>query len=158
MDPGDEKSKSQVKRELRALQDLGREITELPEKYLVKLPLSETLLEEIRNARQMSRGALQRQLRYLGGLIANEDAEAIKQALHKVLHPVREDVTEFHKLEAWRDELVAGGEPEIDAVLARFPSADRQKLRRLVRHARKEQNEGKPPKSSRSLFRYLREL
>ena len=158
MDPEGEKSKSQIKRERLALQDLGRELTELPEKYLVKLPLNEALCEEIRNARQMSRSALQRQLRYIGGLLPNEDVETIRQALYEVLHPVREDVAEFHQIETWRYELLAGGEPDIDAVLARFPSADRQQLRQLVRNARKEQNEDKPPKSARLLFKYLRDL
>ena len=158
MDPVDEKSKSRIKRELLALQDLGRELTQLSEKYLVKLPLSQALCEEVRNARRMSRSALQRQLRYIGGLLPNENVEAIRQALYEVLHPTRDDVEAFHQIENWRDELLAGGEPEIDAALARFPSADRQHLRRLVRNARKEQVENTPPKSARLLFKYLREL
>ena len=49
-----EKSKSEIKRELLALQELGRELTGLPEKHLVKIPLTDLLREEIRQARGMS--------------------------------------------------------------------------------------------------------
>jgi ribosome-associated protein len=39
-----------------------------------------------------------------------------------------------------------------------FPRTDRQHLRKLIRQARKEQETGQPPRASRLLFRYLREL
>ena len=153
-----EKSKSKIKRELLALQDLGRELTELPDKYLIKLPLEESLLEEIREARSMSRIARQRQLRYIGRLLPHADVEAIRQALHDVLHPTREAVSYFHAIEKSRDQLLAGGEEEINIVIERNPNADRQHLRRLIRNAKKEQAENKPPKSARLLFKYLRDL
>jgi len=158
MDSETEKSKSQIKRELLALQDLGRELTELPDKYLVKLPLPDPLLIEIREARNMSRGTRQRQLRYIGGLLAQADVEAIRGALHDVLHPTREEVNYFHTIEKLRDELLAGGEHEIDTVIERNPNTDRQQLRRLIRNAKKERDENRPPKSARLLFKYLRDL
>ncbi|HYQ71705.1 MAG TPA: DUF615 domain-containing protein [Gammaproteobacteria bacterium] len=42
--------------------------------------------------------------------------------------------------------------------MAQFPLADRQHLRKLVRQARKEKEQRQPPRASRELFRYLREL
>jgi ribosome-associated protein len=42
--------------------------------------------------------------------------------------------------------------------MARFPLADRQHLRKLVRQARHEHEQKQPPRASRQLFRYLREL
>ncbi len=153
-----EKSKSVIKRELLALQDLGRVLTDLPEKHLVKLPLTEPLLEEIRQARNMRRSALQRQLRYVGGLLAHEDVDAIRKALHDVPNPTREEVNNFHTTEKMRDALLAGGEQDITDIIEHHPQADRQQLRHLVRNARKEQTENKPPKSARLLFKYLRDL
>lgn len=153
-----EKSKSKVKRELHALQDLGRELVELPDKQLVKIPLPEPLLQAIREARTMSRGARQRQLRYIGGLLPHEDVDLIRAALHEVLHPGREAVERFHGVERSRDELLAGGEEAVTKFIERFPDADRQQLRRLVRNAHKEQKENKPPKSARLLFKFLRNL
>ncbi|MFC1536558.1 DUF615 domain-containing protein [Pseudomonadota bacterium] len=41
--------------------------------------------------------------------------------------------------------------------LDRYPNVDRQRLNQLVRGAAKEAQLGKPPKSSRQLFRFLRE-
>ena len=158
MDADTEKSKSKIKRELLALQHLGRELAELPEKYLIQLPLDEALREEIRDARAMSRGARLRQLRYIGGLLANTDVETIQTALYAVLHPVREDMDRFHRLEKLRDGLISGGEQAINDLIARSPSAERQQLRRLVRNANKEHNENKPPKAARLLFKYLRDL
>ena len=152
-----EKSKSEIKRELLALQELGRELTGLSEKHLVKIPLTDLLREEIRQARGMSRGTLQRQLRYIGGLLPHEDVEAVRQALHGVLNLTRDEVNYFHTIEKTRDALLAGSEQEISEIVERHSKADRQQLRRLVRSAKKEQKENKPPKSARLLFKYLRD-
>lgn len=153
-----ERSKSQIKRELHALQDLGRDLVALPDKSLARLPLSESLGAAIREARPMARGARQRQLRYIGGLIAHEDVDAIRQALDEVLRPGREAVEQFHEVEKWRDELIEGGEEAINELLVHRPDADRQHLRRLVRNVQKERRENKPPKAARLLFKYLRDF
>ena len=64
----------------------------------------------------------------------------------------------LHQLETWRDDLIAGKTGVIDELCQRSPAADRQHLRQLARNAQKEQEQAKPPKSARVLFRYLREL
>jgi ribosome-associated protein len=50
------------------------------------------------------------------------------------------------------------GDNALPEVLALFPRTDRQHLRKLIRQARKEQETRQPPRASRLLFRYLREL
>uniref|UniRef100_UPI001319FC5D dual-action ribosomal maturation protein DarP n=1 Tax=Bacillus mycoides TaxID=1405 RepID=UPI001319FC5D len=50
-----------------------------------------------------------------------------------------------------------GDDAEPD-VLNLWPQADRQQLRSLIRNAKKEKEGNKPPKSSRLIFQYLREL
>ncbi|MDA0823984.1 MAG: DUF615 domain-containing protein [Proteobacteria bacterium] len=153
-----EKSKSKIKRELLALQDLGRELVELPEKQLLKMPVSEILLEAIRAARGLKKGARQRQLRYIGGLISNEDAPAIQQALASALTPSRELVEKFHAVEKWRDRLLSDGDLAINEFLVLVPDADRQQLRNLVRNANHELKDNKAPRSARLLFGYCRDL
>ncbi len=153
-----QQSKSRIKRNRRALQLLGRELAALPEKNLVRLPLSAVLFDAVREARSMDRGARQRQLRYIGGLLAREDVEAIREALRIGLYGAREAIQRFHEVEKWRDALLEGGDETINDFLLRFPSAERAQLRQLVRNARKEQRENRPPKSTRLLFRYLRDL
>ena len=66
------KSKSKIKREFLRVQELGRELVELPEKHLIKFPLREETFDAIRAAKSLNRGARQRQLRYLGGLRVHE--------------------------------------------------------------------------------------
>ena len=56
----DEKSKSQIKRELLELKALGRTLISLPVKDLDKLVLPERLYESVVKAQSMSHGALKR--------------------------------------------------------------------------------------------------
>jgi ribosome-associated protein len=73
---------------------------------------------------------------------------------NKSAHAVRE----HHTVERWRDKLVAGGNEALTELLKERPHADRQQLRQLLRNAQKEAEANKPPKSSRLLYRYLKEL
>lgn len=156
--PEGEKSKTQIKREVLELKDLGKELVELPEKTLQKLPLSEPFLDAVLQARRFTRGALQRQLRYIAGLVPNEDVDAIRKALDELRQPHYRQVREFQQLEQWRDRLLAGDEPLLNELVQRFPSADRQHVRQLVRNASRERELNKPPRSARALFQYLSEL
>jgi ribosome-associated protein len=75
-------SKSARKRAAHALQDLGRQLVEMREAERIQLPLSETLREAIAEARRLrSRGALARQLQYIGKLMRDEDIPALEAAL-----------------------------------------------------------------------------
>lgn len=151
----EEKSKSQTKRELHALQDLGELLVELPVKQLQQLPLSEPLRQAVLEAKTFSRRALQRQIKYIGRLLPREDVDAIRRALEGAQQPHREQVRAFHETEQWRDRLLAGDEELLNELVERF-DADRQHLRQLVRNAQKEQAQNKSPRSARMLFQYLR--
>ncbi|MCP4690538.1 MAG: DUF615 domain-containing protein, partial [Desulfobacterales bacterium] len=43
-------------------------------------------------------------------------------------------------------------------ILTKCPDADRQQLSQLARNAAKQKLKDKPPKASRSLFRYLKKI
>jgi len=78
----DGKSRSQVKREFRALKDLGIQLVRLSKGELHALPLSEETRDALLAAKGMTRTALQRQYRYLSSLLAKEeDLAAIQAAL-----------------------------------------------------------------------------
>lgn len=153
-----EKSKSQVKRELLALHDLGRELVDLPARALRQIPMSEAMREAISDAKHLKMEALRRQLKHIGKLIRDEDAEAIQVALAALSKPHAEQVTIFHEVESWRDRLLAGDAVVLDELSQRFAELDRQHLGQLVRNAKKEVALARPPKSSRALFRYLKTL
>ena len=153
-----EKSKSQVKRELIALQQLGRELVGLSSGALQKIPLSDESREAIVHARQLRMGALARQLKHIGKLMRDEDSDAILEALAGLGQPHQQEVDLLHELVSWRDGLIAGEAGLFDQLCQRFPDLDRQHVHQLIRESKKEQTLNKPPKSARTLFRYLHEL
>ena len=63
----------------------------------------------------------------------------------------------MHKLEQLREKLIADGDEAINALLGEYHELDRQKLRQLVRQAKKEREGNKPPTAFRELFQYLRD-
>ncbi|MEZ5568223.1 MAG: ribosome biogenesis factor YjgA [Halioglobus sp.] len=153
-------SKSARKRRMHALQRLGESLLELSEAQLDKLSLNEpALLEALQEARRIrSHSARKRHLQYIGKLMREIDPEPIESAL-AALHASRHaDTQAFHALEALRDRLLASPQEGVELTLQRFPTADRQQLRQLLRQHASEQREGRPPAASRKLFRYLREL
>ena len=150
-----EKSKTQVKQELNALKELGRALIALPVKDLQKLDLSEALYDAILSAQSMSKGALKRQVGYIGGLIANSDHEAINTKLQQLKQPHQGQVKQFHQLEQWRDRLLSGENEVYAELIHAFDDFDVQHVRQLVRNAQREAKQDKPPKSARQLFQYL---
>jgi ribosome-associated protein len=152
------KSKSQIKREMQALRDLGLRLVETPAAKLEKVPMSDLLRDAVNDAKGFRREALRRQLQHIGGLLRNEDNEAIGKALERLDQPHREEVRALHEIEQWRDELIAGSTERLTDLLNRYDGADRQHINQLIRNAQKEQKLSKPPKSARALFRYLSEL
>ena len=153
-------SKSAVKRQMHALQDLGKTLSELNDKQLAQLPIEdEKLLEALRETRRIrSKNALKRHLQYVGKLMRDVDPEPIEVALEVMRRPAREANALFHQLEQLRDEVLTSGVTGVDTVLNRWPQADRQHLRQLILQHQRELAKGKPPAASRKLFRYLREL
>ena len=152
------KSKSQVKRELQALQALGKQLVELPDKQLIDVPISDKLRDAILAAKTMKHGALSRQFKYIGNLMPNEDEASIRKALDKSQQPHKDVVNAFHVLEEWRDRLLQSDQALLDELALKFNELERQYVGQLIRNAKKEQTQNKPPKSARLLFKYLSEL
>lgn len=159
-------SKSQIKREMHALLDLGKELVELSPERLKQLPLSERLYEAIRLAqRTPSREGLRRQVHYVGKLMRDAPAEEIRNQLETWKHGSREQTQTMHKLESLRDRLLKDDQA-LTALLEKYPHADIQQLRTLIRAGRKEMtaNEtlrpGQDPqrKHYRALFQALKAL
>jgi ribosome-associated protein len=66
----------------------------------------------------------------------------------------------FHGLERWRDRMIADANvlAEFIAQHSQTSPQDIQQLRTLVRNAQKELAASKPPKSSREIFKLLRDI
>jgi len=153
-----EKSRSQIKREFRELKTLGIQLAALSKGQLNGIPMSEATRDALLAAKTMTKTALQRQYGHLISLLVEEDVEALRAGLAGKLKPHADEVAAIHEAEQWRDKLLSDDGSQVAALLERYPDCDRTHLRQLVRNTRKETELGKPPKSARQLFRYLREL
>jgi len=151
-------NKALIKRELYALQALAKRIIALPATYFEALPLSEGMRDAFVLARRIERAALQRQLRYIAGRFDEEDIDAIELTMGRQNAPQKEAVARLHRIEQWRDKLIAGDTALLTELVSKFENCDIQHLRQLIRNANKEAKANKPPKSARLIFKYLNEL
>ena len=152
-------SKSQQKRDMEALKKLGWRLLDFSDDALRQLALPEPLLDAIRTAQRIkSHSARKRQMQFIGKLMRVIDVTPVKKAIDAADHHHSSQTREFHLVEDLREKLLAEGDSALPEVLSHFPRCDRQHLRKLVRQARKELETGQPPRTSRLLFRYLREL
>ncbi|WP_144946907.1 ribosome biogenesis factor YjgA [Pseudomonas oryzihabitans] len=157
--PLGEKSKTQVKRELHALQDLGERLAGLPAEQLDRLPLTDPLRKALAEApKHKTHIARKRHVQYLGKLMRDQDLEAILVLVDQMDTSTRQYNERFHALERWRDRLIAEGDQGLEAFVALYPETDRQHLRGLVRHAQHEAAHNKPPAAARKVFKYIRTL
>lgn len=75
-------SKSQRKRDVEALQEVGEQLAGLSERVLAGLPLDEKLRDALLAVRQIhQRGARKRQLQYVGKLMRHMDEDTLAAAL-----------------------------------------------------------------------------
>lgn len=152
-------SRSQKKRDVEALQDIGVRLVELKPDQLEKIDISDTLRDAVIEAKRLtSRSAIRRHMQYIGKLMRNEDGEEIQAAIDRFDVTTQAHNQVFHKLEKWRDRLINNEKGMLDVILTEYPQTDMQHLRQLVRNAQKEQSQNKPPAATRKLFKYLREL
>ncbi|MDQ7017053.1 MAG: ribosome biogenesis factor YjgA [Gammaproteobacteria bacterium] len=154
-----EPSRSQLKRDAQELLKAGKEIVALNDADLKRIPMSDSLEHAVSVARKIkSYSGLKRQFQFIAKLLRNCDVEPILSELEKIKNRGLQENQRFKTLEQWRDKLLTGEPAEQQNYLSHYPAADRQQLRQLVRNALKEVQLNKPPKSSRALFRYLREV
>lgn len=155
----EEKSKSQVKREMLALQALGAELVAMPAVQLAKVPMSEKLRDNIELCQRITaHGGRDRQLQFIGRIMRDEEMEPLHQALEDIRFSAKKQAQKFHVLERWRERLIADGDSALSDYLVEHPDADRQQLRTLIRQAQKEAKENKAPSAARELFKVLRGL
>lgn len=155
----DDPSKSQRKRDMLALQSLGKQLVDLADGTLKKLELPESLAEAIAEARTLkSREARRRHLQLIGKLMRTVDVAALTLALERMDHQSPANQRHLQKLEDWRDRLIDGDGALIEDIIEQHPSADRQQLRNLQRRAVREDSPEKISAARRKLFAYLRQL
>lgn len=152
-------SKTSVKKECLAMQDLGVALTQLKPEDLAKIPLDGTLLSAIEESRNIKKhGAIKRHNQFIGKLMRNADYEAILAAYESLQAAQNADVKRLHIVEMWRDRLLDSNDQEaMSEFFNACPTADRQLVRQLTKNAQTEKTKNKPPTNARKLFKLIRE-
>ncbi len=152
-------SKSQKKRDMNALQDLGARLLELSAEALERVDMPADLKQAVREAKAMKgHEARRRQIQFIGTLMRQADPEPIRRALELKDQGQLEDARAFQRLETWREGLLAGDAATAAEIAAACPDADLKRLERLAAEARREREKNLAPKAFRALFRALRDL
>lgn len=134
-------SKSDLKRESEALQSLGADLLTLRADLFRKLELPDKLADALQEAARITNfEGKRRQMQYIGKLMRNldeADIAAIRQALHVQREGSAEEKQALHAAEQWRERLLAGDDAMMEWMQT-YPGSDAQRLRTLVRQARKD--------------------
>lgn len=156
-------SRSQKKRDSAALQVLGSKLADMPESALKRLSMGPRLFEALLEYKRLTKHeARRRHLQFIGALMRDEDADPLFRAVEDMEAGNRSQAREFHELEAWRTAILEGDDAVLEQALLLAPEESRADLRtqarQLARNAKAEAAKNKPARSSRTLFRLLRQL
>ncbi|WP_416885003.1 ribosome biogenesis factor YjgA [Marinospirillum sp.] len=151
-------SKSELKRQALALQELGKKLLDLNKDQLKQLPLDENLRDSLREYHRIkSHEARRRLLQRIGKLLRSAEHEQIQLGVDRFDASSDAYAQHFQQLEHWRERLIVD-DSALQEFVALWPECEVQLLRQLIRNARKEREEEKPPAQARKLFRFLRDL
>lgn len=154
-------SKSQRKREMTALQKTGEQLVNESADRIKRTPMPENLREAILECQRIrNHEGRRRQLQYIGKIMRSLDEEAIA-TINRTIESWRglskADTLLMHALENQREKLLAD-ERALTKFLHKYPQADIQQLRTLIRNAKKETAANKPPKAYREIYRLLKQI
>lgn len=154
-------SKSELKRQMNALQKLGEELVEAARDRVKRVPMPEDVREAILECQQITNHeGRRRQMQFVGKKMRTLDEEEvaiIQKTIDSWKGASKAETASLHALERKREKLLAKDEV-LTELLAEHPELDAQHLRTLIRNARKEQAENKPPKAYREIFQILKDL
>jgi ribosome-associated protein len=158
-------SRTDMKRESDALQDLGEELLTLRADRLAQLGLPDKLTDALTELRRITNfEGRRRQAQFVGKLMRKLDEDAVNQARAALTEqrrgPAREAAL-LHHTEQWRT-LLLEGDDALARWMTQYPETDAQQLRSLVRQARKDAVPEKPGlaprhgRAYREIFQLLR--
>lgn len=157
----DRPSKSELKRQSNELQKLGEQLVDAPRDRVKRVPMPDEVRDAILMCQTITNHeGRRRQLQYVGKMMRslNEDEVAvIQRTIDSWKGTSKAEAAALHAIERRRDKLLAD-DKALTALLGEHPELDAQQLRTLIRNARKEQAENKPPKAYREIFQILKEL
>lgn len=154
-------SKSELKRQMSELQKLGEELVAEARDRVKRVPMPEDVREAILMCQTITNHeGRRRQMQFVGKKMRTLDEEeiaVIQRTIDSWKGMSKADTAALHALERRREKLL-GDDKALTVLLGEHPELDGQHLRTLIRNARKEQAENKPPKAYREIFQILKDL
>ncbi|MGZ8288092.1 MAG: ribosome biogenesis factor YjgA [Telluria sp.] len=154
-------SKSELKRQMSELQKLGEELVAEPRDRVKRVPMPEDVKDAILMCQTITNHeGRRRQMQFVGKKMRTLDEEevaVIRRTIDSWKGMSKSDTAFLHAMERRRDKLLAD-DNALTVLLGEHPELDVQHLRTLIRKARKEQAENKPPKAYREIFQILKDL
>jgi len=157
----DRPSKSELKRQMTVLQKLGEDLVAEPRDRVKRVPMPEDVRDAILECQLITNHeGRRRQLQFVGKKMRTLDEEevaAIQRTIDSWKGMSKADTAAMHALERRREKLLAD-DKALTVLLGEHPELDAQHLRTLIRNARREQAENKPPKAYREIFQILKQV
>lgn len=154
-------SKSELKRQMTALQKMGQELVDSARDRVKRVPMPEDVRDAILECQTITNHeGRRRQMQFVGKKMRTlDEAEValIQKTIDSWKGASKSETAAMHSLERKREKLLAKDEA-LTELMAENPELDVQHLRTLIRNARKEQAENKPPKAYREIFQILKEI
>lgn len=154
-------SKSELKRQMDELQKLGAQLVAEPRDRVKRVPMPDEVKDAILMCQTITNHeGRRRQLQYVGKMmrtLSEEEVAVIQRTIDSWKGASKAETAALHALERRREKLLTDDKALTD-LLTEHPQLDVQHLRTLIRNARKEQAESKPPKAYRELFQILKDL
>jgi ribosome-associated protein len=121
--------------------------------------MPEDLADAVHEARRITdHEGKRRQLQYVGRMmrgITDDETAALRTALEEYRGVNRAATARLHWIERTREQLLAD-DAALTAFIREHPGADPQEGRTLIRNARREAQQGKPPRYFRELFQWIK--
>jgi ribosome-associated protein len=154
-------SKSEAKRHSNELQKLGEQLVDAPRDRVKRVEMPEDVKEAILTCQAITNHeGRRRALQFVGKKMRTLDEEevaVIQRTIDSWKGASKSETAALHALERRREKLLAD-DKALTQLLEENPELDVQHLRTLIRNARKEQLENKPPKAYREIFQILKDL
>ena len=154
-------SKSELKRQMDELQKLGAQLVAEPRDRVKRVPMPDEVKDAILMCQTITNHeGRRRQLQFVGKkmrTLSEEEVAVIQRTIDSWKGASKAETAALHALERRREKLLTDDKALTD-LLTEHPQLDVQHLRTLIRNARKEQAESKPPKAYRELFQILKDL
>ncbi|UOD31411.1 DUF615 domain-containing protein [Massilia violaceinigra] len=154
-------SKSELKRQMNELQKLGEELVAEARDRVKRVPMPEDVRDAILACQLITNHeGRRRQMQFVGKKMRTLDEEevaVIQRTIDSWKGMSKADTAALHALERRRDKLLAD-DKALTVLLEENPELDVQHLRTLIRNARKEQAESKPPKAYREIYQILKDI